>query len=138
MQFDLEVLTVQLKRHEGLRLKSYQDSVGVWTAGYGRNLQAMKITQKEADKWLNDDIAVVAHLLEYRFPIINKLSENRKLALLNMAFNLGIKGLSKFKKMWKAIERGNYKEASKQMKKSKWHNQVGIRAVELELMMREG
>ena len=30
-----DILIDKLKEFEGLRLKSYQDSAGVWTIGYG-------------------------------------------------------------------------------------------------------
>ncbi len=33
-------LRKRLTRHEGKRLKPYQDSVGIWTWGIGHNLQA--------------------------------------------------------------------------------------------------
>jgi GH24 family phage-related lysozyme (muramidase) len=52
-----------VKRFEGLRLNSYQDSVGVWTIGYGTTRingapvgPGMTITQAEADKLLLDHL----------------------------------------------------------------------------------
>lgn len=51
--------------------------------------------------------------------------------LLNMTFNLGGKGLNKFKKMWAAIEVGDWNTASDEMEDSKWAKQVGNRATRL-------
>ncbi len=58
-----------LRKDEGWKLVPYLDSVGVWTAGCGRNLQAMGLTKAEIDElratgitkalamqWLDEDI----------------------------------------------------------------------------------
>ena len=44
-----------LKHFEGLELEAYQDSVGVWTIGYGHTKHAIKgmvITEEEAEEML--------------------------------------------------------------------------------------
>ena len=55
-----------------------------------------------------------------------------------MTFKMGKKGMKEFKEMWKAIEVGNWKEASKQMLvgkdnkgKSQYLKDVGNRAIRL-------
>ena len=52
-----------IKQFEGLRLTSYQDSVGIWTIGYGTTringspvTPGMTITQAQADQYLMDHI----------------------------------------------------------------------------------
>ena len=51
-----------------------------------------------------------------------------QIVLTNMCFQLGKKGLSKFKKMRAALEAKNYKEMAAQMKQSKWYGQTTNRA----------
>lgn len=56
--------------------------------------------------------------------------------LLNMNFNMGTKSLKGFKKMWAAIEVSDWATVAHEMlntdgHKSKWHKQVGNRAVRL-------
>ncbi|MFW5186314.1 lysozyme, partial [Pseudomonas aeruginosa] len=49
-----------IKEFEGLRLSAYQDSVGVWTIGYGHTRTAkrgMSITGDQADALLIADLA---------------------------------------------------------------------------------
>ena len=50
-----------VKDFEGLRLNAYQDSVGVWTIGYGHTgsdvKPGMTITQAKADQLLQADLA---------------------------------------------------------------------------------
>ncbi len=131
-------LIKQLKKHEGYRSKAYKDSVGVWTIGYGRNLQTMSISKAQAENWLIQDAQQAEIDLLRNFNIVQSLSENRQQVLINMTYNLGINGLSEFKKMWSAIEDGDFKTACKEMKNSSWYWQVGSRAVELIERMRVG
>jgi lysozyme len=58
--------------------------------------------------------------------------------LVNMAFNMGVNGLLKFKKMIAAIDDRNYDEAAIEMLNSRWAVQVGKRANELSKQMRTG
>ena len=51
-----------IKRFEGLRLSAYQDSVKVWTIGYGHIHQVhegQEITEEQAEQFLRDDLQVV-------------------------------------------------------------------------------
>jgi lysozyme len=127
-----------LIRHEGLRLFPYKDSVGKLTIGVGRNLEDQGITEEEALYLLGNDILQAASDLGKAFPVVFALSQDRYEVLVNMAFNLGISRLSKFKRMWAAIEIGDFNKASEEMLTSKWAVQVGSRATELAEIMRYG
>lgn len=53
-------LIERLKKMEGCRLTAYQDSVGVWTIGYGHTAgvkRGDKITQYQAEQFLKEDLA---------------------------------------------------------------------------------
>jgi len=137
MPMNRQLLRSQLERHEGLRLKPYHDTVGKLTIGYGRNLEDVGISRDEADFMLDNDIDQVERQLEtvdeYR-----ELDPVRQAVIANMAYNLGFVGLMGFKNMWAAIERRDWNSASKEMMRSKWARQVGVRAVELSEIMRTG
>ena len=124
-----------LKRHEGFRSKPYLDTEGHLTIGYGLNLDA-GISKEEAQMILAHRVRKVQFDLISRLPYWQRLSTVRQDVLINMAYNLGVEGLMKFKVTLKLIADGNYLEASKQMLKSKWAKQVGTRAIELSNMMR--
>ena len=66
------------------------------------------------------------------------INEIRQRIIIDMAFNMGVPRLGKFKKMWKAIEEENFEEAKIQMLDSRWANQVGNRAVRLSNAMETG
>jgi|TARA_R110002020_G_scaffold48763_9_gene139014 lysozyme len=134
----MEDIREQLIRHEGLRLTVYDCPAGYKTIGVGRNLEGKGITEKEALYLLDNDIADVSTSLEDDFSWFGSLDEGRKSVLINMAFNLGLAGLKKFKNMLGAVEQSNWEEASIQMLDSKWASQVGNRAVELSEIMKNG
>jgi lysozyme len=53
-----------------------------------------------------------------------------------MMFNLGLPRFSRFKKMIRAIELGDWQSAADEMIDSKWYQQVTARARRLEAAMR--
>lgn len=53
-----DLLIEELKRDEGVELKAYQDTVGIWTIGIGRNLQDVGVSMAEAEFLLATDIDV--------------------------------------------------------------------------------
>ena len=134
---DKQALLDQLKRDEGLRLKPYKCTAGKLTIGFGRNLEDVGISEQEAELMLMEDIRNVAiELADNR--IYEKLDDARQTVLANMAFNLGMSRLGKFKKMWAALSRQDYQKAADEMMDSRWARQVGVRAKRLEAIMRTG
>ena len=127
-----------LARHEGLRLTPYQDTVGKLTIGYGRNLEGKGITESEAEFLMTNDIIEVSEELDRRVPFWNQLDLVRKAALTDMAFNLGIGGLLKFKKMFAALEILDWQEAAREALDSTWATQVGQRSWDIADMIITG
>ena len=134
--FDNSIIQ-DLKRDEGFRSKPYKDSVGKLTIGYGRNLDDMGINKAEAKQFLLQDIAEACVSLS-AFYWYNRLSKNRKRALINMMFNLGATKFRKFKKMIAAFEACNYSLAADEALDSKWAKQVGSRAERIADLIRQG
>ncbi len=132
-------MTVEmLKKHEGLRLKPYKCTAGKLTIGYGRNLEDVGISEREALQMLKHDVNSYRELLTARYDWFEGLAPARKVVCINMAFNLGINGFHGFKMMRMYINKGIYSEAAKEMLNSKWAKQVGYRATELAKIMEEG
>ena len=89
-----------IKRFEGLRLKAYQDSVGVWTIGYGWTLPVdgkkvgpgMQIDQPTADRLLK--CGVVQYEQGVNQLVKVKITQGQFDALVSFAYNLGLRSLS--------------------------------------------
>lgn len=127
----------QLILHEGLRLKPYRCTAGKLTIGVGRNLDDKGISELEALYLLWNDIKDVMDALD-RYAWYRQLDPVRQKVMIDMAYNLGMAGLLKFRRMIAAIELGDYGAAADQMLDSRWAEQVGYRAVRLAEMMRSG
>jgi lysozyme len=134
----VESLKEQLIRHEGLRLKVYDCPAGYKTIGVGRNIEHKGITEEEAVYLLENDIEYFTNQLEEKLIGFQDLSEGKKAVLVNMAFNLGVNGLLKFKNMLAAVFEERWEDASSEMLNSKWADQVGNRAIELSEIMANG
>lgn len=137
MKSELDIAVDQIKRDEGLRLHPYHCSEGVLTIGYGRSLEK-GITEDEAELLLRNDLeTATTDALQFSTPEVwTDLNADRKAVLINMAFNLGITRLLKFKKFRSALHRHDYHEAANQMLDSRWARQVGQRALRLADSMR--
>lgn len=142
------LLVEQLKKDEGLRLKAYKDTVGVWTIGYGHTGPEVKRgltwTREKAEAVLVEDVLDHNAKLAAALPWVGGLDPVRRRVLQNMAFNLGIgsaatgKGLLGFKNTLEFVRTGQYDKAADGMLASKWARQVGNRAVRLAKQMRTG
>lgn len=128
----------QLRLDEGFRAKPYRCTAGKLTIGYGRNLDDVGIDRKEAEVLLHEDVVRVAQRLNHEIPWWCALSDARREALVNMAFNLGVEGLLNFKKMLAALKVGLYQLAASEALDSLWAKQVGDRAKRIAVAIREG
>lgn len=135
---DEQRLAVLLQRHEGIRLKPYTDSTGHLTIGIGRNLSVLGISQSEALIMLKDDIDRTLEDLSRFFPTWSQLTAARKIALADMAFNIGIEGVLSFTHMVNAIKQGNWELAAQAMRDSLWAKEVGSRAQDVAYIMETG
>ena len=159
MKYNKDLLMEKLIAHEGLRLQVYKDSLGIATIGIGRNLEDRGITPEELE-WMDipnmdtiyqygiseadamylaqNDVQIVEEELLRSHPCVENLDAVRQLVLVDMAFNMGVPRLGKFKKMWAAIHKNNFEEAAKEMLDSRWANQVKSRATKLAHAMHTG
>ena len=159
MKYNRSHFLDKLIEHEGLVLTVYQDTLGIDTIGIGRNLKDRGISKEELDyldipnmeviyehgiseadaRYLAlNDIAIVENELCRVHPCVEDLDGVRQLILMDMAFNMGVPRLCKFKKMWNAVHEQNFEAASLEMMDSKWARQVGRRAKKLSDAMKTG
>lgn len=133
-----DVLVQQLLNHEGEKLKAYKCSAGFTTIGVGRNLDSKGITVEESRFMLAHDIEDATRDARIFYADFGYLVPARQAVLIDMAFNLGLGGLLKFRKFQQALEKKDFVEARRQMLASEWAHQVGARADRLAKMMETG
>ena len=135
-------LREQIIRDEGgYQQYAYQDSLGLWTIGYGRCVDRKRgkgISETEAALLLDNDIRDTTGDLLTALPWVANLDEPRRGVLINMTFNLGIMGLLGFKATLTAIQASDWDAAAQHMLDSKWATQVGQRATRLANQMKTG
>jgi lysozyme len=142
---NMDRLLESVKKHEGYRNKVYLDTLGKRTVGVGHlcvedfweddkeyeESFLMEILEKdlsEAIKGANDLMA------EHGCMDINEKAHE---ILIEMVFQLGKTGVSKFKNMWKALSELNYVGASYEMLDSRWAKQTPNRAKAMAKTMKE-
>lgn len=158
-------LVDQLIRDEGLRLRPYLDTEGRVTIGVGRCLdtnpldaeetelicgvclphdaavewiETHGITRGQAVELLRGDIIRTRTALLHELPWLADLDPVRRDALVNMAYNLGVGGLLRFRRMLDALRRRDWDGAAREMLDSRWAEQVAGRARRLARQVRTG
>ena len=142
-EFDMELWCQRLIEHEGLVLTPYYCPMGKLTIGVGHNLEDNPLTLEEkkalgdyrhgitengAKMLLRRDITTCHEQLKKHIKCYQSLTPNRQYALIDMCFQLGIKGLKKFKMMLTELEKGNYDMAAFECITSAYARQTPKRA----------
>lgn len=117
-----------IKEFEGLRLQAYQDSVGVWTIGYGhtasagspRPVSGMRITESEAEEILRRDLNQYEDAVTSSVKV--PLSSNQFSALVSFTFNLGAGNL-RSSTLLRKLNAGDYLGAAHEF--SRWNKAGG-------------
>lgn len=119
-----------IKFNEGLELKLYKCTAGKLSCGYGRNIENNGISKDEAELMLKNDIEVCKTALYgiFGFETFLLMPDRCKTVLYDMIYNLGETRFKTFKKMVKAVKSKDFLEAAKQIKDSRYYNQVRNRA----------
>ena len=139
-----ERLLKSVKEHEGFRSKVYLDTLGKRTVGYGHLCVEDHWEDDKEYEWgyleeilikdLREAIAGADELIEQHN--CKDLEGQAKEVVVEMIFQLGKTGVSKFKKMWEALSEYNYIGASFEMLDSKWANQTPNRAKKMAALMK--
>lgn len=132
----LEPLLAHIREAEGYSATPYRCPAGKLTIGYGTNIEWLD--REEAEWLLRHRLEKAVAEVHRRWPWVNRLTEARRSALYDMAYNMGVPGLAGFRKMFAALEVGDYQTAAAEAKDSRWYQQVGRRAVRLVSMIGEG
>jgi len=123
-----------IKQHEGFRATFYKDGSNRYSIGYGTHLP---LTRAEAELLLTHRLAIVATKLK-QYSWYTKQNYTRRVVLVDMAYNLGISRLLKFKTMIWCLQNNYYHAAANAMRNSLWCRQTKNRCKTLSKMMWRG
>jgi lysozyme len=138
-----EAVYNQLKIDEGVEYEIYEDHLGLPTFGVGHLiLESDKefgrpvgtpVTEERVRACFERDLdtSIGECRTLYGEGTFRDLPDEVQQILVNMMFNMGRPRLSGFKKFNAAIEAGDWKEAAKEGRDSRWYDQVTNRAERL-------
>lgn len=136
-------LRARIRDHEGCRDTIYSDTLGKRTVGIGHLLRPHEVddiykrqplSMDEIEELFDIDLnraAAGADALVEEFCPDTKLPKVVEEVIVEMVFQLGQKGVSRFKKMWAALADKDFVTAAAEMKDSRWHEQTPVRCQEL-------
>ena len=130
-------LRSRIKKHEGYITVPYYDSEGVLTAGIGRNLEAVPFSDDEIELMFTNDLSR-ARAGAKSFECYRLLNPLRQGILVEMVFQMGVTGVSKFKKFLGAANNHDWTTAAEEMLDSKWAKQTPERAKTLAKLFLRG
>ena len=120
-----------VKLSEGFRDRVYKDTLGIDTIGYGFAIKDLVIDKDIAEMILRRKLEKLVEDTNRRFSFLKDLPEEAQDVIYEMCYQLGITGVSKFKKTLAYLENFEYKMASKEMLDSRWAKQTPNRAKKL-------
>ena len=124
-------LIENIKESEGFVEHVYNDSLGIPTIGYGFAIKDLILDEDIAEEILLRKVKALALRVQNKFDWFNTAPDIIKEVVIEMCYQLGLGGFSKFKKTIFYLEKENYLEASKEMLDSKWAKQTPNRAKKL-------
>lgn len=125
---------------EGFRTDPYLCSEGFVTIGLGTKLHKskgmdpadfpIKVTRRIAEEWLHTEVAVKdSKLLRSNSGhTYANLSDDQRAIILSMAYQMGVRGVLNFRRMWHALAEGNDDQAALEALDSSWAQQTPERA----------
>ena len=124
-------LIENIKESEGFVEHVYNDSLGIPTIGFGFAIKDLILDEDIAEQILVRKVKKLVDRVDKKFDWFNLADDRVKEVIVEMCYQLGLAGFSKFKKTISYIEKKNYYEASKEMLDSKWAKQTPNRAKKL-------
>ena len=129
-------LLEKIKHHEGFVEHVYDDSLGIPTIGYGFAIKDLILDEDIAEEILIRKLEKLKKNANSRFKWLEDMPQEVQEVVINMCYQLGIRGVSKFRKAISAMQEGDWEEAADEMLDSLWARQTPNRAKELSDIVR--
>ena len=129
-------LLESIKKHEGFVEHVYEDSLGIPTIGYGFAIKDLVLDEDIAEEILIRKLEKLKRNANSRFRWLEDMPVVIQEVILNMCYQLGVTGVSKFRRAISAFQEGDWDEAANEMLDSLWARQTPNRATELSNIVR--
>ena len=130
-------LIESIKQHEGYVGVVYKDSLGIDTIGYGFAIKDLELDKDVCDIILERKIKNLQDRVKNKFSWYKYMPQEIKDVVMEMCYQLGVTGVSKFKKTIAYLQNKEFKNASIEMLDSRWAKQTPNRAKELSNRVKE-
>ena len=120
-----------VKLSEGFRDRVYKDTLGIDTIGYGFAIKDLVLDEDISEMILRRKLDSLIDRANKRFKFLKDLPIKAQDVIYEMCYQMGISGVSKFKKTLLYLENHEFKMASKEMLDSRWARQTPNRAKKL-------
>ena len=124
-----------IKLSEGFRDRVYKDSLGIDTIGYGFAIKDLVLDEDISEMILRRKLDNLIDRANKRFKFLKNLPQEAQDIVYEMCYQLGVTGVSKFKKTLLYLENKEFRMVSKEMLDSKWARQTPNRANKLSDIM---
>ena len=129
-------LIESVKESEGFRDKVYKCTEGFDTIGYGFAIKDLILEEDICDMILERKLEKLIERTDKKFPFLRGLPLDKSEVVYEMVYQMGLSGVSKFKKMLKALEAEDYEKSATEMLDSRWAKQTPNRALKLSNIMK--
>ena len=122
----------KIKEHEGFKSSVYDDSLGIPTIGFGFAIKDLELDLDIAEEILKRKLKNLVKRVHNRFHWVSDAPKPIQEVMYNMAYQIGVSGLSRFKLTIQYLIDKDYENASREMLDSKWaRSDSPNRAIEL-------
>ena len=142
----IEQLRRELIADEGCVYSVYLDHLGLKTVGIGHLCResdpesklevGTPVSEERVMELFDKDMSWTFRDCIRLLPEFNDLTDEARLIVANMMFNMGQNRMKKFVKFLAAVEEGSWDSAADEMVDSRWHKQVPERSGRLIQRMR--
>ena len=111
----MEKLIEHIKQEEGFRSRVYQCTEGYDTIGFGFAIKDLEMTEDIAELILKEKLIKLYSRIEKQINFFKKLPIDIQDVLLSMSYQMGVTGVTRFKKMLAAMLLKDWTKAADEM-----------------------
>ena len=130
-------LIESIKKHEGYVGVVYKDSLGIDTIGYGFAIKDLELDEDICNEILVRKLKNLESMIKIKFNWFIYMPPKIQDVVMEMCYQLGVGGFSKFKKTIAYLQNKQFHDASQEMLDSLWAKQTPNRAKELSNRVKE-